>query len=151
MKLPLPWSQRRVRHSLSLHVIKTGLWTSMREMCAYKWEGCPSGSNQRCLFGEHHLLRTRPQRDETQSRCLLFGNTSTVSSYTPEWIPLTTWLIPHIAAELCFNSKFIQNQTKTWAGLPLFQSLVIVSKLSGFSIKIRQKKNNVLCHEITFI
>lgn len=124
-----PWSQRSVQHSFSLHIIKTGLWTSMHEMSACKWEGRPSGSNQCCLFPEHHLPRTRPQRDETQSRCLLFGNTATVSSHTPEWIPLTTWPIPHVATEVSF----------IWAW---------VVKWSTSLSRIRQKPEQVLTFNV---
>ena len=94
MKLSLPWPQNSVEalSSLScvlLHVIKTGLLTSMHEMSAYKCKNRPSGSNQSCVacLAKHHLPRTRPHRGETQSRCLLFGNRGTVSSYTPDWLP----------------------------------------------------------------
>lgn len=94
MKLSLPWPQNSVEalSSLScglLYVIKTGHLTSMHEMSVYKCKNRPSGSNQSCVacLAKHHLLRTRPHRGETQSRCLLFGNRGTVSSYTPDRLP----------------------------------------------------------------
>ena len=94
MKLSLPWPQNSVEtlfspSSVLLHVIKTGLLTSMHEMSAHKCKNRPSGSNHSCVvcLAKHHLPRTRPHRGETQSRCLLFGNSCTVSSYTPHWLP----------------------------------------------------------------
>lgn len=64
-----------------VHVIKTGLLTSMHEMSARTVSArtTPLVLISVVLLVWDHLLRTRPERSETQSRCLLFSNSSAVS------------------------------------------------------------------------